>query len=353
MESIAVINGRIWDGERFLCGAVLAKDGKIVAIGEKRYDAEYVFDAAGAIITPGLVDSHVHFRGISSPAFGTSPDCGSFPFGVTAAADCGANFGDENLIKSFGVKCIAFANVYIDDGGGPELSSAEAVLKKYGDAAAGFKSVYEGEIPGGVKPLRKIVSRARELGYKVTVHTTGSTVPMADIVDALGKGDIITHVYHGGINTSEADGFECIREAKRRGVIVDAGMAGHVHTDFGIFRRAVEAGAKPDVISTDLTRLSTFVRGGRYGLTACMTVARAVGMEESEIFRAVTSSAAKALGKEKEWGRLETGRTADIAVIGSDGRGVDFTDAAGNRLYTEKGYECLLTVSNGEVVYAK
>ncbi len=353
MKSIAIINGRIWDGERFSAGNVLVENGTIAAVGTEGYHAEYVYDAAGAVVSPGLVDIHVHFRGISIPMYGFSADCGSFPFGVTAAADCGANFGDEALVKSFGVKCVVFANVGIASDGTPDLARAEALLEKFGSAAAGFKVVYDCEKTGGTEPLRKIVARARELGYKVTVHTNGSAVPMADIIGALGPGDIATHVYHGGRNTAEADGFACLLEAKRRGVVVDAGMAGTVHTDLGVFRRAVEAGAAPDTISTDLTRLSAFNRGGRYGLTACMTVARAVGMAEAEIFRAVTSSAAKALGKEGEWGRLEPGRAADLAVIGETGRGVDFTDASGNRIRTASSYESLLTLSSGDIVYSK
>lgn len=353
MESIAVINGRIWDGERFSEGNVLVKNDKIAAVGTEKFSADYVYDAAGAIVSPGLVDIHVHLRGVSEKRYGFSPDCGCFPFGVTSAADCGANFGDEALVRSFGVKCVAFASVGIGPDGKPDLARAEALLEKLGSVAAGFKVMYDREYVGGVEPLCKVVARARELGCKVTVHTNGSAVAMADIARALGAGDVVTHVYHGGRNTAEADGFACLREAKRRGVVVDAGMAGAVHTDFGVFRRAVEAGAAPDTISTDLTRRSAFIRGGRYGLTACMTVARAVGMTEADVFRAVTSSAAKALGKQAEWGRLEPGRTADLAVIGENGRGVDFTDAAGNRVRTDSAYECLLTISDGDVVYSK
>ncbi len=353
MTSLAINNARIFDGKGWIGeGGVLAENGRIAAVGGN-YQAEYAFDAKGAIVAPGLVDVHVHFRGITDDIYGTSADCCCFPFGVTAAADCGAMFGDEATLNAFAVKSLVFASVGFLPNGEPGLREAEERMARYGSRAIGFKFVYDCEIPGRTETLRKIVRRARELGKKVTVHTNGSAVPMAEIAAALGKGDILTHVYHGGMHTSADDGFRCLFDAKRRGVVVDAGMAGHVHTDFRILRAAVEAGAEPDVIGTDVTRYSTFTRGGRYGMTMCMSIARDAGMSETNVLRAVTSAAAEALGKGEEWGRIAVGRAADLAVIGSGGNGYDLTDRAGNRAFSEKGYECLLTVANGEVVYSK
>ena len=78
---------------------------------------------------------------------------------------------------------------------------------------------------------------------------------------------------------------------------------------------------------------------------------RYMGMCEEDILRAVTSAPAKALGKEDEWGYLEVGRTADIAVLDHTDEGFDLTDKAGNHIGSQKGYRCVLTVSDGQVVY--
>ena len=86
-------------------------------------------------------------------------------------------------------------------------------------------------------------------------------------------------------------------------------------------------------------------------MTMCMSIAKTLGMSEEEIFRAVTSSPAKALGKENEWGCLTVGGCADIAVFDYIGEGFDMTDKSGNHIESKSGYRCVLTVADGEVVY--
>ena len=158
-------------------------------------------------------------------------------------------------------------------------------------------------------------------------------------------------VYHGGENNVSEDCFECIKTAKKRGVTIDAGFAGHVHTDFKVFENAISCGAVPDIISTDITRFSAYKRGGRYGMTMCMSIAKHLEMSEEDIFRAVTSAPAKTLGKENEWGYLKVGRCADIAVFDYSDEGFDMTDKAKNHIASENGYRCVLTVADGEIVY--
>ena len=165
------------------------------------------------------------------------------------------------------------------------------------------------------------------------------------------KRDILTHAFHGGQGNAAEDGFESMKAAQARGVIIDVGMAGHVHTDFDVMKRAIQHGVVPNTISTDITKMSAYTRGGRYGMTTCMSIARTLGLGEEEIFRAVTSRSAKALGKEDEWGYLKVGRCADIAVLDYANEVFDLTDKAGNRIFTTEGYRCVLTVSDGQVVF--
>jgi dihydroorotase len=142
-----------------------------------------------------------------------------------------------------------------------------------------------------------------------------------------------------------------MKEAQKRGIVIDTGFAGHIHTDFGVLYQAIRAGIVPDVISTDLTRFSAFTRGGRYGMTMCMSIARDAEMREEDIFRAITANPAKALGKDNEWGYLRVGRAADIAVLDYTNESFDLTDGAGNHIRGNMGYRCVLTVSDGQVVF--
>ena len=86
-------------------------------------------------------------------------------------------------------------------------------------------------------------------------------------------------------------------------------------------------------------------------MTMCMNIAKTLGMQEDDIFRAVTSNPAKALGKGNEWGYLDIGRKADIAVFDYTDEGFDLTDKAGNHISGTEGYRCVLTVSDGQIVY--
>jgi predicted amidohydrolase YtcJ len=65
--SLTIVNGRIWTGDRARpwAEAVLCRDGRIAAVGttrEIRAVAERAqeIDAAGALVTPGFIDAHIH-----------------------------------------------------------------------------------------------------------------------------------------------------------------------------------------------------------------------------------------------------------------------------------------------------
>lgn len=355
MTSILCKNGRVWDGERFCDADVLIREGIVCKI-EPDIDesVEFVYDATGKIVSAGLVDAHVHMKGISPDQYGIHAEMSCFPFGVTAAADAGGGYGNKALLDSFQLKNAVFVSVGFKENRAM-LDDTEKAIANYGDRAVGLKVYFDSSISEvtDITPLQEVVDFAEKNHLIVMVHSSYSPVPMKELLGVLRKGDILTHAYHGGANNVSEDGFECIREAKKRGVIIDAGFAGYVHTDFGVFKSAMKHDAKPDVISTDITRASAYKRGGRYGMTMCMSLARTLGMSEEEIFQCVTVNPARALGKEHEWGFLRVNGTADLAVFEYGDEAFDMTDRAGNRVQDCQGYRCVLTISDGEVVYRR
>lgn len=352
MSKILIKNGKVWDGERFYFADVLTDNEKISKIADKIDEAvEFEYDASGKIVSAGLVDAHVHMRGINKE-FGIQAEMSSIPFGVTAAADaCGA-LGDKALLDSFMLKNVIFVPAKFHDNKA-YFDSVEKKLEKYGEKAIGIKVYFDTQISEvkDIKPLCEVLEFAEKKNLIIMVHSSNSPVPMPKLLSVLRKGDILTHAYHGGTNNVSEDGFECIKTAKKRNVIIDAGLAGHVHTNFKVFEDAVSCGAVPDIISTDITRFSAYKRGGRYGMTMCMSIARHLGMKEEDIFRAVTSVPAKTLGKENEWGNLKVGGCADLAVFDYTNDGFNLTDKEENHIETESGYRCILTISDGELVY--
>ncbi|MBQ2743757.1 MAG: amidohydrolase family protein [Oscillospiraceae bacterium] len=354
MGRILIKNGKIWNGEHFSSADILT-DGDNISKIERNIveNADYVFDASGKIVSAGLVDGHVHMRGVNEK-FGIHAEMSSIPFGVTAAVDaCGA-YGDKALLDSFLLKNLIFVPVEFRNNKAC-FEAAEKMLEKYGEKAVGIKAYFDTQVSDvkDIKPLCEAIEYAKKNKLIVMVHSSNSPVSMPELLGALRKGDILTHAYHGGKNNVSKDNYACIKEAKRRGVIIDAGLAGHIHTDFRVFKTAIECDALPDIISTDITKFSAYKRGGRYGMTMCMSIAKTLGMRDADIFRCVTSSPAKAFGKENEWGYLKRGRCADISVFEYADEGFDLTDRTGNKLKSDMGYRCVLTISDGEVVYRR
>lgn len=356
MPRILIKNGRVWDGECFLWADVLCDGDTVVCIEPSISEsADFVYDAQGKIVSAGLVDIHTHSRHVSCDNFGIPIDAVCLPFGVTAAVDASAERGSGELLLTRTVKGAVFAACQIkgeDDA--VDFDVTRRMMQAYGDACIGIKVFFDRT--GGVKsikPLADICAFARANGKKVMVHCNHSPASMEEIVDVLQAGDIITHVYHGGDHSLEVDDYVAYRKAKQNGIVLDVGMAGHVHTDFGVLARAIEAGCLPDTISTDITNRSAYQRGGRYGLTLCMSILRSLGMGEEDVLRAVTSSAAGAIGKAEAWGYLCVGRRADIAVLEEADEAFALTDAEDNHIEGAKGYRCVLTVVDGQVVYRR
>ena len=356
MARILLKNGRLWDGETFQYAEVLTEGDKIITISEKICQgADFVVDAEGKTVVPGLIDAHAHLRGLSSHDIGAQTEMCCLPFGVTAVADAEGVHGDQRLIDASIVKTKVFVKVPIRENA-PDFEPTIKKLREYGNRAVGLKVFFDRGAMDvqSIEPLRQICAFAHERNLIVMVHSTNSPTPMADIVDALGKGDILTHIFHGGIHNASEDDYKGLREAKQKGIVLDLGFEGFVHTDFKLFADAVASGILPDIIGTDLTKVSLNTRGGRYGLTLCMSAAREVGMSEDAIFRAVTSAPAKALGWDTECGHLKEGARADLAVLEyTEESGLELTDIFGNSLCAKKGYRCEMTIANGEVVYRR
>lgn len=351
MGTILIQNGRIFDGYRYLEGDVFIRDGIIETLGGiSQEKAGFTFDAAGMTVMPGLVDVHMHIKGFSSDKWAAPADC-CLSFGVTAAADASTDFGSIDTPASLTVKPCVF--VLSGTRQSPErLRRAEEALEKYGKLSAGIKICYDANDDPNLKSadsLAELSDFAHKKGYRLTVHTSNCPIPMAELFAALNPGDIVTHVYHGGGHTVAEDDFACLFEAKKRGIYLDMSPAGTGHIDFSIFQKAVAAGALPDLIGTDLVWQILYTRGGRFGLTSCMTMARLLGMQEEDIFPCVTANAGKAL--DRPWGVLTEGGNADIAVLEYGKEPFDMTDRAGFRLQSDLGYRCHLTIADGKIVY--
>ncbi len=350
--TVLLKNGRVWDGEKFLPGLcnVAVKDGVIAKIGEVTGTADFTLDVKGKIIAPGLVDSHVHIRGCSPDSYASPIEATAYPFGVTAVIDAAASLPqgpvvlDNMLLHSY-----VFVGLSMADGSVNE-DVMDARLALYGHRALGVKIALTNPEAPDIDDLRKVCAYARSRGLRVMVHTTGTPVPMKELLEALAPGDICTHTFHHGKHTVLAD-MQALQQAQMRGVIIDDGQAAGGHMSFAVAKACYAAGIYPDTVSSDITPFSGFKRGGNYGLTTCMTVNRALGMTEEQVLACVTGNAARVIGKEAEFGFLAQGRPADICVLGYGRLHTDLRSAGGLQLTLEEGYYNLLTLVGGVFVY--
>lgn len=344
--------GKIFDGEEFFNGDLLIENDEIVAIDSciKSENAMEI-DCSGCIISSGLVDIHTHLSEMGNKSFGFPADMATIPFGVTYAVDACAENIEVNYLDKLCVKTAVFIPIRIK-GDSLDYEKMQARVNLYGERVVGVKVYFDESLKNGTteQHFRLACAFAREKKLKIMVHSSYSPVNMEKIVDILQAGDIITHAYHGVYHTIDENDYVAYKKAKEKGVIIDAGMAGGVHTDFAVLQKAIERGCIPDVISSDITKFSAYIRGGVYGLPMCMSIARLCGMKEKDVFKAVTINATKAVHKE-EWFGLCVGAKATLSVMEWGDTQIDIFDRAGNSLTSKKGYLCRMTVKNGQVIY--
>lgn len=348
-------NGRVWTGTEFATGNILIEWDTIVSMhAPADTEADYVYDAEGCIVSAGLLDIHMHFYNVSTDKFGIPAEAICFPNGVTGAVDASAEKNDKAVLDAMLLKSRVFAITEVKDGV-VNFDITERMLAAYGERAIGVKVYFDANYTPGItyENLKQICKFAVDRDLKVMVHCANSPTTMREVVEVLRKGDILTHPYHGNVNTILDDDFAAYKLAKEKGVIIDAGLAGNVHTNFRVLDAAFSAGCYPDTVSTDVTCGSAFNRGGNYGLCLCMSMMRAAGMNEEALLRSVTSDAAKAVGMENESGILAVGRKADIAVLAYSDGAFSFTDKEENTFKADKEYTCKFTVVNGQFVYRK
>jgi len=352
---------------------VATKDGAIAAVAPRLNpaDAMKTVNVTGLIVTPGLVDIHVHvFAGTgerSSYAGDNSvyPDPLTLRAGVTTVADAGCagwrNFEEFNdrIIRRSKTRVLAFLNIVGSGMRGPkfennleDMQSAPAaeMAKKYRDTVVGFKTAhYAGP---EWTPVERAVEAgtAANLPVMVDFGTDHPERPLADLVTKkLRPGDIYTHCYSGLRHELTDDGKvnPGMIEGRKRGVIFDVGHGGGSFA-WRIAVPMVEQHFWPDSISTDLHIGS--MNAGMKDMLNVMGKFLAMGESLDDVIRQSTWNPAREI-KHEELGNLSVGAIADVAVLRVEKGEFGFVDMYGARMKGSQRLMCELTLRNGKVVY--
>ncbi len=331
-------------------------EGKVVAL-EKKLDereARESINAQGLLVTPGLIDCHVHvYPGVSH--YGIDPDPNCLERGVTTAVDAGSAGAStwagfrRYVIEVSATRLFALLNIStVGMVTGVETNPAVGELEdlRYCSVSAALETVEANrDVILGIKirlsanlarngqnelPALKLAREAAEAArIPLMIHTPGSSLPLPRILAEMRRGDLLTHCFHGhaaGILDERGRVLSEVRRAVARGVRLDVGH-GKGSFRFPVAEQALRQEVLPSTISSDLHRYN--LKGPVYDLATTVSKFLLLGVPLAEALAMVTAAPAEVVGMQGRLGTLKAGAEADLALFELAEGKFELTDVAG------------------------
>ncbi len=388
--------GRVIDpaqGIDAVCDVAVA-NGRIAAVQPDLPAAGKTIDVRGALVLPGMIDTHAHvFRHVTG-RFGLDADMVGVRSGVTTLVDQGGpSLMTLPAFRAYAVEpaqtgIYAFLSAYLVGGleghyypelygpHGIDVDGTVKVALANPDLIRGIKA--HAEIGGfarwGLEAFRLAKEISRQVRLPLYIHFgqlwplpeggEGKIDPdriLPEILDLLEPGDILAHPFTrhpGGFVGRDGRVHPIVREALARGLRIDVGHGSHF--SFAMARKVLDAGILPHTLGADMhgynTRLPSdgedaaghmFAGASNFSLTSAMTGLMACGVALEEIVPMVTSHAAQMLGLDGEIGTLRPGAAADVSVLADErGRWV-LRDNEGTEAVAERMLRPLFCLRDG------
>ena len=356
---LLIVGGRVIDPGQSLSAVrdVAILHGRIARIDEHipQAQARQVFDAADKIVTPGLIDLHSHVYEHGTP-LGVNSDLVGNQSGVTTIVDAGTTGASmfpgfrKFVIEAARTRIYALLNIslagcctdeiYLD----PRLintRNALRVIEAHRDLILGIKVRVRGkheDLAHDISVMRTAREIADQTGVPIMMHW--STEP--DLLAIMQAGDILTHPFNPpSANTSNVFGSQLtqadevlpqISELKERGIFTDGQLA-TTHHQWEVSEKAMSQGWFPDAISTDVSRYPDRTPAS---VLLPMSQFLHLGMSLEQVIERVTTNPAKMLNYPEKVGSLESGSSADVAVLELEQGSFTFGDGSRPQAHTRE-----------------
>jgi dihydroorotase len=337
---LLIKGGRVIDPSQSLSTMrdVAIAGNKVAAIAAAipETDARIIVDARGKIVTPGLVDIHVHvYDGVAPLAIPADPN--SIAKGATTVLDAGSagahTFpGFRRMMNTFDTRVFALLNISVvgqstlsDDNPWGELMDlryanaklAIRTIEQNRDVVLGVKIRLSRSMSGDndLPALRLAREAADAVKMPLMVHAIDTVSPLPEILKFLKKGDVLTHAFHGrssGIMDSRGRILREVHKSIEDGVRLDVGH-GRGSFSWEVMSAAMKEDVIPGTISSDLHQFN--VTGPVFDLVTTLAKFLHLGMPLEKVIECATINPARAFRFPNQPGTLRVGSQADVAVF--------------------------------------
>jgi dihydroorotase len=332
-------------------------------------------DAKGKLVLPGLVDLHCHVYPYGSAIGIPADELVQFQ-GTTTVVSAG-DAGVNNLaalrrfivaqtrarmyafvhIANNGLSAFPVAELYNIDNA--QVEACAMALAENPDFLIGVKVRMSENVifKHGIEPLKRGIQACEMCGWpaKMMVHIGGVETKglMADILNLLRPGDVLTHCYSGapnmsGVFTNIVQDGRLLPEAvsaKQRGVIFDVAHGGGSF-DFTVAEVAIPGGCTPDTLSSDIHVFSGNSPGVPF-LPNVMSKFMAMGFTLEQVVAMATIAPAKIINRAPKIGTLQSGAPGDVSIMELVEGPVTFVDTRNNMRDGKAYLKPVQTVING------
>ena len=351
--------GQKWDGEEFIPNGCLDYD--LVNEPDRAFQL-----SPGDLLTPGLVDFHVHIWAPPGTVETQLTDQLLASKGILACGD-GGTFGCDSWeaadrfwrnayiteirsmlnIRSEGLAVYPVPKVSVAEE--VKIDKAVELFKNAQGRILGFKvCLGMSEDKKGDEAILNVARKAADrAGTRIAVHLTNTFLSPGVIASYLKPGDFILHPFHeerGNMLSEDGTYSKVILELKERGVLVDV-AAGRAHLSWKVTKAALKEGFIPDIISTDGSRFSWQKPPFRDLTHLFSAFVTGLKLPLNDTFKAVSSTPARFMG-------IRSNMDENLVLLKKKEGLIQFADGKGELVEGDYEYIPTIVILKGKALVA-